>query len=426
MAQLNFCLDILWFAVVSLLHMRFVGRLTGGHPRGWHIALYFCLLCAIQAASAALSWGELTAVGLEVLALYASARLLLRSHSTGAWTGALLAVYISQLSFGLVNSAEYVLLLLTANRLAVPVVVISSTLTSSAICGGCCRFIQARLSLEKSVAARYRPLLPALFFFFVELYVMQTAYRVSTFPAVPADLGRHLSLLCLQTLGLGALLCTLAIYSHVCRNLQAQAAADSLAQAVRAQQLYTAQARLRYEKTRAFRHDVQNHLSVLSGLLRSGRPDEATAYLDTMSAASSALSFPNQTGEPVVDILLHEKLELANARGIEAEVDLRLPSGCGLDPFDLCVIFANALDNAVAACQTVRGDRVIRITGARQGSFLLLTFENPCRDGPLPPEGTGLANIRTAAEKYRGAVQVGKSGTQFRLSVLLNITGGIS
>ena len=121
-----------------------------------------------------------------------------------------------------------------------------------------------------------------------------------------------------------------------------------------------------------------------------------------------------------MDILLDEKLEVA--RGIEAEVSLVLHRLCGMDDFDLCVIFANALDNAIQACQSGGGTPSIRITGKRQGDFYMLTFENTCSDGPLPPAGTGLSNIRAAAEKYRGAVLTEKADGRFSLNVLLNIS----
>ena len=52
----------------------------------------------------------------------------------------------------------------------------------------------------------------------------------------------------------------------------------------------------------------------------------------------------------MVDILLSEKLGLA--KEITAEVSLLLPRPCGMDDFDLCVIFANALDNAINAYQS--------------------------------------------------------------------------
>ena len=122
----------------------------------------------------------------------------------------------------------------------------------------------------------------------------------------------------------------------------------------------------------------------------------------------------------MVDILLGEKLGLA--KEIAAEVSLVLPKPCGIDDFDLCVLFANALDNAIAACRANDRAKAIRIGGKRQGDFYMLTFENTCSDKPMPPAGTGLSNIKAVAEKYHGAMMTEKNGQQFYLSVLLNIS----
>ena len=123
-----------------------------------------------------------------------------------------------------------------------------------------------------------------------------------------------------------------------------------------------------------------------------------------------------------MDALLGEKLALAEARGIPAEVSLRLPEDGALDAFDLCVIFANALDNALRAAAGAEGEPFLRVRGERQGDFYRLEFENSCVAGPPPEPGTGLRNIRAAAEKYGGAVAYEQSGGRFRLDVLLNIS----
>ena len=174
----------------------------------------------------------------------------------------------------------------------------------------------------------------------------------------------------------------------------------------------------RYEQTKSFRHDIKNHLSVLDGLLKSGKLEEGRGYLKRLETVSEALSFPYQTGNPVVDILLGEKLGLA--KEIAAEVSLVLPKPCGIDDFDLCVLFANALDNAIAACRALEGAKALRISGKRQGDFYLLAFENTCSEEPLPQAGTGLSNIKAVAEKYHGAVLTEKNGRQYYLSVLMN------
>ena len=158
---------------------------------------------------------------------------------------------------------------------------------------------------------------------------------------------------------------------------------------------------------------------MLDGLLKGGKLEEGREYLKKLESVSEALSFPYQTGNPVVDILLGEKLALAV--GIETEVSLLLPSLCGIDDFDLCVLFSNALDNAITACRAQDGAKSILISGKRQGDFYMLTFENTCSDEPLPPAGTGLSNIRAMVEKYHGAVMTEKSGGKFSLNVLLNV-----
>ena len=274
-------------------------------------------------------------------------------------------------------------------------------------------------------------LLPVLFFFAAELYIMQTSYTntVSVGSSLTLSLseaGKHISLLVLQALGLGALFCTLYAYRRICHGLQAQAAFRSLAQAARAQKTYVAEAKARYQQTKSFRHDIKNHLSVLNGLLTSGKSEEAASYLQSLSIASDSLSFPFQTGNSAADILLSEKLALAEADGIATEVSLVLPDSWGIDDFDLCVIFANALDNAVNACKTFNGEKSIHVSGARQGDFYMLKFKNTCPENSFPdgfpPAGTGLSNIRTVAEKYHGAMLAEKSKAQFTLNVLLDIS----
>ena len=207
-------------------------------------------------------------------------------------------------------------------------------------------------------------------------------------------------------------------------GFQAQAALQSLTQAAHTQKVYITEAQARYEQTKSFRHDIRNHLSVLDGLLKNGKLAESREFLKKLDTVSEALSFPYQTGNPVVDILLGEKLGLA--KEITAEVSLVLPKPCGIDDFDLCVLFANALDNAIAACRAIDGTKAIRISGKQQGDFYMLTFENTCPDGPLPPAGTGVSNIQAVAEKYHGAVLTEKSGGRFCLSVLLNASSSVS
>ena len=402
MDYFNLCLDGLCLAGQAVAHLFFASRLTGKRLRLRHIAAYFSLLGVIQLASARLSLSGVLPVGAGVLALYAMCRFAWGSQGPASWLAAILGFYISQLSFGMVNSVEAAIFPRFIGSPLLYPLVLAALAASFLLCVCCYAAVLRLLPLKEGGQTPYMGLLlfPGLFFFAAELYILHTAYRFAEPGFSLEEAGKHGTLLFLQAMGLAALFCTLYAYRQLCQGFQAQGELQALAQASQAQRIYIAEARARYEQTKSFRHDIKNHLSVLSGLLNGGDLEGGKSYLRGLEAASAALSFPYQTGNPVVDILLREKLGLAE--GIQAEVSLLLPRSWGVDDFDLCVIFANALDNAITACRCGKGPQSIRVLGKRQGDFYMLTFGNTCGSGPLPPAGTGLSNIKAAAEKYHG------------------------
>ena len=416
----SFLIDGLSLTGQAVLHIFFISRLTGKKLKIWVFVVHCFLFGIVQAVCVRFSLNGTFSIGAGVLALYAVSRFALGNQRSVSWLAAVLAFYVSQLSFGIINSVEAAVFPRFIVSSLLYLLLLAAQILFFGLCAGCYRAVLKLLSWTENSQTPYMGLLlfPGLFFFAAELYILDTAYSFFSPSVSWEEAGKHGALLFLQVMGLAALLCTLYAYRQLCRGFQAQAALQSLTQAARAQKVYIAEAQLRYEQTKSFRHDIKNHLSVLDGLLKGGRLDEGRAYLKKLEAASDALSFPYQTGNPVVDILLGEKLGLA--KEITAEVSLVLPKPCGIDDFDLCVIFANALDNAIAACRSGGGAGSIRISGKRQGEFYMLTFENTCPAGPPAPAGTGLSNIKAVAEKYHGAVLTEKTGQRFSLSVLLN------
>lgn len=427
MDYFSVCLNIFCLLSQSLMHIYFVSRLTGRKKKIRHFVVYIFLMYMLEYFFGRNSLPWILVIGLELLILYGVNRFGFGNRSSVSWTASILAVYISQLSFGLTNSVEALLFPHAVGSPALYLLVIVSTMVSFVLCASCYVMVIKSISaeeIEEMAKARYL-LFPVLFFFTAELYIMQTSYTQAfhydlSLPGLLEEAGKHTALLFLQALGLGALLCTLYAYRQFCRSFQMQAELQLLNQATQAQKIYIAEAQKRYEQTKAFRHDIANHLSVLAGLLNCGKLDESKAYLQRLRTASDSLSFPWKTGNPVVDILLGEKLGLT--AGITAEVSVILPKTCGIDSFDLCVIFANALDNAINACQSTKGPGSICIRGERQGDFYMLTFKNSCSEEAMSPAGTGLSNIRTVTEKYHGTMTVEKAGCYFSLDVLLNIS----
>lgn len=420
------CLNTAALVLQGVLQLGFCARLLGRPHTARQQLCWLAVLFLADDAAGRLGLALPASVLLQLLLVYGLARLGLAARPRQAALAAALAVCVLQLSFGVLDPVQTLLLPLEIGGLLVYPTALLSLGAAFVLCAFCYAAVLRLLDLSGEIRAADLLPLPLLFFLAAGLYVRQTAYTRLVYLPDPAFLrmqtGLHTALLCLQLLGLAALFCTLHACRAVCRGFESEAALRALRQAAAAQKNYLAEAAARDARTRAFRHDIQNHLAVLDSLLQNQAPQAARDYLQKLGAASAGLSRPWHTGSAVADLLLGEKLGLAAEEGIAAEVSLPLPDVWCVDELDLCVILANALDNAVTACRAAEGDRSIRVSGERQGDFYHILVENTCRPGPLPPMGTGLCSIRAAAEKYHGSMLAEKAGGRFRLDVLLNIS----
>lgn len=415
----GFCL-----IVQSVMQIIFISRLLWKKYGIWDLMLYPVFLFVLGFIAVRSTIMNIAAIGIQLLILSVLSCVVWKVKYSLSFLCATIAIYITQLSFGMINSIESIFFPHFVGTPLLYLLLLLATVAGFAICIGCYAVVLKLLSFKAYDQTPYISvlLLPGLFFFLAELYILHMSYSQVSFTLTWADAGKHVGLLFIQGLGLTALLCTLYAYRQICSGFQVQSTLASLTQAAEAQKIYISEARMRYEQTKAFRHDTKNHLLVLDGLLSKGQIEESRDYLKKLQGISASLSFSYQTGNPVVDILLGEKLGLAKANGIKANVSLLLPKVCKIDHLDLCIIFVNALDNAIKACQSIDGVKSIDITGKQQGDFYMLEFRNTCSENLSPKMGIGLSNIKSVAEKYHGAMLIETHDKNFFLNVLLNIS----
>lgn len=412
-------LDCLSLAAQGSLHLWFSGRLTGKKVSVFCFPAYLTVLFAF---SWVLKNHQLSLWGLAVL--YGINRFWIHNSYAVSGLAAILAISIPQLVFGILDSlVSLIFPHFLENTGFLSCLAACATLAALLTSGFCCAEIAQHFPIRDASPETWLFLPSCIFLWGTELFLVQTAYwKPVSFPGFP-DPQKQAALFAWQMLGLVALLSTLYLEQRVRESFRTKTALASLEQENHAQKTYVAQAQARYEQTRAFRHDMKNHLSILDGLLKTGDWKQAQNYLQKLDIFTKELSFPVQTGRPVLDILLSDKLERARTAQIQTELSLVLPPLCdAVDDFDLCVLFANALDNAIAACEKVPGARQIQIVGKQQGNFYLIEFGNTCWNNTPLRMGTGLSNIRTAAEKYAGTITIQKTNRWFRLDVLLNLS----
>ena len=209
----------------GVMHIFFVSRLTGKKRRLWHFAVYCLALCAIQWLSLSLNVNGILSIGAGILGLYTVSRFALGNQRPISCLAAVLAFYVSQLSFGILNSVEAAFFPPFVGTPLLYLLLILAQILFFVLCIGCyravCRFLDWT---DDSPAPNIVLLLfPILFFFASELYILQSAYGIY-YPSISfEDLRNHSILLFPQIMGLAALLCTLYAYRQLCQGFRAKA-----------------------------------------------------------------------------------------------------------------------------------------------------------------------------------------------------------
>lgn len=228
-------------------------------------------------------------------------------------------------------------------------------------------------------------------------------------------------LFAMHLLGLLSLFCILFSYKKLQQNFRLSTEISLLEQEEHSLNRYVEEAKARYDETKSFRHDIRNHIAVMKNLLQSGKLAEAVSYMADMDDMAEKMSFPCSTNNPVVDILVGNKLGIAKSMGIDADCSLLLPYPCDIKDIDICIVLSNALDNAIQAVKSLDAgiEKYIRVSGRIQGDFLMIEVENSFHGKDTFKKGTGLSNVKKVAEKYGGAMSIEKQENKVVLHVLL-------
>lgn len=193
------------------------------------------------------------------------------------------------------------------------------------------------------------------------------------------------------------------------------------------QKIYVEEAKKRNQEYSKFQHDINNHLLVLSGLIKKKEYVKADEYINKLHISSQSLAIISSTGNAILDILLDEKVSYAIRNGISISCNVKIPDDFSFDDMDLNIIFANILDNAIQECINFPcKESTISIYGKTHGHFFLIESINTSRNSCSIKDGIGLTNIKNVAAKYQGTVEISNENGKFRISVLLCASNRLS
>ncbi|WP_280185781.1 sensor histidine kinase [Nocardia gipuzkoensis] len=186
---------------------------------------------------------------------------------------------------------------------------------------------------------------------------------------------------------------------------------------------------------RAQRHEFSNKMHLISGLLHSGRVEEAARSVDELIGAGPlgpATPGIDAIHDPYLQAFLAAKAAHARENGVELVLGPNTWVEGGLtDPVDVTTVLGNLLDNAIAAVRArdrpvrqvevelVQEDSTLHIAVADSGDGVapalvdtLFTEGVSTRDDRGVPggRGVGLALIRQIARSHGGDVRLSSPG----------------
>ncbi|MCI8342600.1 MAG: GHKL domain-containing protein [Firmicutes bacterium] len=413
------------FAVAGqgILQFIFSARFTKKKVKLCHIMSYIVLFFVFEIFDASVDISGIYIL-FNIIFIYVFNRAVFRNNRLASFTTSVLATHVSQISFGIVEAlSSLVFPKAFGNHLAMFALIAAGTCASLALCIFVYSSLLKNFSLFDGFEKIYGSiLLPCIFFLAAEQYIIETAYGNVVVAPQAIEPVKHISLTMAQIAGLAAFFAILLSCRRAYEGIVYREEAISLTQKMNAQRVYISQVKKRYELTKSFRHDIKNHVLVLNALLERGKIDQAENYLKAVGTYAAELSLPCQTGNDAIDILLWDKIKAAENSGVKTDVFVCFPEEMAICDFDLCVIFSNAVDNAVHACDEISGPKFMSIKGERQGNFYMLKFENSCSEGSSFKAKTGIRNIKNVTEKYNGAMTAEKGNGVFSLCVLIDIS----
>ncbi len=137
-------------------------------------------------------------------------------------------------------------------------------------------------------------------------------------------------------------------------------------------------------KLRAQRHDYLNHIQIIYGLMELEEYEEAKKYIQPVFKDIMKVSKALKTKQPAVNALLQAKMEATEREKIDFYMEIRSDlKDISMEPWDLCKILANLIDNAITALKEKEGERQLHVEIWEEKEAYYFNIYN---NGPMIPK----------------------------------------
>lgn len=178
------------------------------------------------------------------------------------------------------------------------------------------------------------------------------------------------------------------------------------------------------------RHDLRHRLQILDVMLQKGEVAEARAFISSSQETLQTPEGLTYCKNPVLDAVFSYYFKQAQEKEIRVESSLSIPEKPPVDASELSVVIANALENAIHACEKLpKEERIISCKCIETPQFIL-QISNPFtgkvmtdKDGlPVSEEkghGIGTRSILAFCERNGAVANYKVENNHFALRILI-------
>lgn len=116
-------------------------------------------------------------------------------------------------------------------------------------------------------------------------------------------------------------------------------------------------------------HEFERHIQVLRDLLDREEYESAQEYVRQLQADRALKVFSISSNNPVIDVVLNQKHQVAQEHGIKMQVKVNDLSSIEIRTNELVVLLSNLLDNAIEACQKLLSAKEIVCSIVKEDSI---------------------------------------------------------
>lgn len=269
-----------------------------------------------------------------------------------------------------------------------------------------------------------------IFFFLIFLSSVATIFLIFSLSYnIEGAYMYNLSVLCCFGL-LFSTVFALYLYEHLTQQAETIRVQEQYEQHLRTQLKHLDDILVTQKQIKKFKHDFNNFHIGLQAYIDSNDLQGASIYLKKLKEKTIGAANVIETGNIALDAILSTKIAIAESRGITVNTKIQIPEEISIDPIDMCIIFGNALDNAIEACdRTEDENKKITITIVCKDKAVLCKVVNTA---PKPEifsqittkpdkknHGFGLENIKTALVKYNASPTIERTETEFILKFVI-------